>query len=248
MKKINVIFSLTTVLAIIFLPACGQSKANHQNKIIVNNPNEFYSTDDSSTTESKKYTVTFKDEDGKVLKKESVVEGMSATPPINATKEGYKVSKWDKPIDSITKDIVVTPVYEKISGPTVSVGNITAKAGDTVKVPVEIQNNPGINGVTLKIEFDSNLVLKKAKSGAALKELKYTEPGKYENPSTFLWDGMEENIKENGEVLILTFKISDEVKPGDKLGISLSCNEGDIYDKDLNNVHFDTVGGSITIK
>ena len=238
-RKGILIFAVILVIAL--LSSCWQSNNSNQQDITV-------ATTDTSTSFLKKHTVTFKDYNEKILKIECIDDGSSVTPPINAAKDGYKIVGWDKPLDNIKEDIIVTPIYEKISGPTILINNISAKAGDTVKISVMIQNNPGINGATIKILFDSNLILKKAKNGDALNSLKYTEPGEYENPSVFLWDGIDQNTKENGEMLVLTFKISDKAKSGDKLGVSVSYTEGSIYDKDLKNVDFDVVGGSITIE
>ena len=235
------IILFTVILVIALLSSCRQSNNSNKQDITV-------ATEDTSTSFLKKHTVTFKDYNEKILKIECIDDGSSVNPPINAAKDGYKIVGWDKPLDNIKEDIIVTPIYEKISGPTILINNISAKAGDTVKISVMIQNNPGINGATIKILFDSNLILKKAKNGDALNGLKYTEPGEYENPSVFLWDGIDQNIKENGEMLVLTFKISDKAKSGDKLGVSVSYTEGSIYDKDLKNVDFDVVGGSITIE
>ena len=236
------------------LASCGTEKKNTKPKTnSATDPTSITtetssSLTDTSSTQSKKHTVTFKDYDGRILKTESVEEGKAATPPDNASKEGFKIVKWDKPIDNINEDIVVTPIYEKISGPTISVGNITAKAGDTVKIPVILHNNPGINGATVVVSFDEALSLKKVKNGDALDDLNFTKPGELTNSCTFLWDGVDDNIKENGEMLVLSFKISDDVHSGEKLGITVSYNNGAIYDKDLNDVDFDVVGGSITIE
>lgn len=52
--------------------------------------------------------------------------------------------KWDKVFSNITSDLVVTAQYEKITAPTFIVDNVNAKAGDTVQVAVNLQNNPGI--------------------------------------------------------------------------------------------------------
>ena len=49
-------------------------------------------------------------------------------------------------------------------------------------------------------------------------------------------------------MLVLSFKISDDVQSGQKLGITVSYKNGEIYDKDLNDVDFDVVGGSVTIE
>lgn len=60
-----------------------------------------------------KYTVTFKDYDGTILKEEVVQEGNSATPPANPEREGYTFTGWDTKFDNIKEDIVVTAKYSK---------------------------------------------------------------------------------------------------------------------------------------
>ena len=60
-----------------------------------------------------KYTVTFKDYDGTVLKTQENVEGnTSATAPSNPTRDGYTFTSWDKSFDNITENLVVTAQYE----------------------------------------------------------------------------------------------------------------------------------------
>lgn len=252
-KFIKIIFA---VILLSILSGCGQTENNNleitDTSEITSENTGNVSSDNSegnvSTAPLNQHTVTFKDYDGTVLKTEYVYDGNSATPPINASKEGYKIVKWDKQFDDVKEDIIVTPVYEKISGSTISIDNVTAKSGETVQVSVKLQNNPGINGATIKVTFDSNLVLKKVKNGEALKELNFTKPGELSSPCSFLWDGMDKNITEDGEMLFLTFKISDNVKSGEKLGVSISYTDGAIYDKDLQNVDFNVVGGAITIE
>ena len=256
MNKRNFIKVFSVFMLFLFLSSCGQIASNDLNEVSnsemtsIENKESTSSenSENISTSSSKKHTVTFKDYDGKILKTETIEDGKSATPPDNASKEGYKIVKWNKSFDVVKEDMVITPVYEKISGPTISIGNVTAKKGDTVKVPIKIQNNPGISGASVTIAFDSTLTLKKVKNGDALDDLNFTKPGELVNPCSFLWDGIDENIKENGEMLILTFKISDKAKSGEKLGVTVSYSDGAIYDKDLNNVDFDAVGGSITIE
>ena len=59
-----------------------------------------------------KYTVTFYDENGNVLKEEQVKEGESANAPI-VNKEGYIFIGWDEDITSVTKDMEVMPIFEE---------------------------------------------------------------------------------------------------------------------------------------
>lgn len=57
--------------------------------------------------------VVFKGFDGVELKQDIVLDGSKATAPDAPVVEGYTFVKWDKDFDNVTKDIVVSAVYEK---------------------------------------------------------------------------------------------------------------------------------------
>ena len=59
----------------------------------------------------KKYTVIFKDYDGKVLKEEIVEEGKSATAPKNPTREGYTFTGWDHDYTVVNDNLVINAKY-----------------------------------------------------------------------------------------------------------------------------------------
>lgn len=134
---------------------------------------------------------------------------------------------------------------------TLTVGNATASAGDEVKLAISIKDNPGILGMTLKVNYITHaLTLIDSESGEALKDvLTFTKPGKYQNNCNFLWDGMEISQDQiaDGEVLILTFKVSDNAEPGD-YPILLSYEKDAIVDRNLNIIDLDIVDGSVTIE
>lgn len=60
------------------------------------------------------YTVNFYDYEGKVIKTEKVKKFSNATPPILLEKEGYVFIKWDHDFDSITDNLDIKPIYEKV--------------------------------------------------------------------------------------------------------------------------------------
>ncbi|MFQ6862458.1 MAG: Ig-like domain-containing protein [Beduini sp.] len=66
------------------------------------------------TPEGPIHEVTFVDMNGAVLKIESVKDGEKATAPAAPTIEGYTFIKWDTDFSKVTKDLVVTAVYEKL--------------------------------------------------------------------------------------------------------------------------------------
>lgn len=136
-------------------------------------------------------------------------------------------------------------------GGTLTVSNEKASAGDEVQVKVSVKDNPGILGMTLNVNYYTNiLTLIDAKSGDAVKDvLTFTKPGKYQNNCSFLWDGMElsnDQIKD-GDVLILTFKVSDDAEPGD-YPILLSYEKDAIVDNNLNIVELEIIDGGVTIE
>ncbi len=58
-----------------------------------------------------KYTVTFKDWNGKVLSTQSVAYGSGATAPADPTRTGYEFTGWDADFSNITGNITVTAQY-----------------------------------------------------------------------------------------------------------------------------------------
>jgi len=94
--------------------------------------------------DKEKFTVTFLDENGNVLKTEQVVSGKSATAPATPTREDTIFEKWDKSFTKVTENITVTAVYRKKNTYTVTfkdysgttLGTASVKEGDTAVAPV----------------------------------------------------------------------------------------------------------------
>lgn len=131
--------------------------------------------------------------------------------------------------------------------PVILVESIKAKPGSDVKVKVNVKNNPGIAGATLRISYDSGLTLTAAESGSTFSKLNFTAPGRFDNPSKFLWDSESGQINDDGTMLILTFKVTENVEANAKLSVNVSYYPGDIYNEKLDNVDFNTVGGNVNI-
>lgn len=58
------------------------------------------------------HTVSFIDHDGKVLKKETVGHGTSATPPVDPVAEGLIFLRWVGDYQNVTEDRVIKALYE----------------------------------------------------------------------------------------------------------------------------------------
>ncbi len=97
-----------------------------------------------STSEVVKYTVTFVNYDGTVLKEEVVESGKSATAPELEKRDGYKFKGWDKLFNDVKEDITVKAQYEEIDRAKIK-GSVTVEKG----------KDPDLSDVTLEI-FDED--------------------------------------------------------------------------------------------
>ncbi len=71
-----------------------------------------------------RYTVTFVDYDGTVLKTETVEHGGSATAPEAPEREGYAFVGWDTIFEEVKSDLIVTAVY---------IDNLVVPLGDLIE-------------------------------------------------------------------------------------------------------------------
>ena len=90
-----------------------------------------------------KYTVTFKDYDGKILKTQEVEFMSSVLAPSNPSREGYTFIGWDKTFDKITSDLVVTAKYKENAKPSTPVS--PTKPSETPEKPNTSDKNNSSN-------------------------------------------------------------------------------------------------------
>ena len=134
----------------------------------------------------------------------------------------------------------VTPEVETC----IKVGSITTRKGKEIVIPIRITNNVGLTGLQLNCDFDNVLTLTNVEVGNALSNLEFTTPGDLSsNNVTFLWDGMDADSS-NGEVLYLTFNVSDEAVIG-TYNITLTVNTA--CDQNLDDVNVVTKSGKVNI-
>lgn len=135
--------------------------------------------------------------------------------------------------------------------PTFKISDAAVSDDGTVKVGVSVSSNPGILGMSFSIAIeDDALVLVRAEKAAALPSLSMTAPGKLikSSPYTFLFDAVDINElgKADGCFLVLTFTVRENTAPG-KYRITLSYEDGNIIDNNMQPLDFQCIGGKVTV-
>ena len=193
------------------------------------------------------YTVTFKDWNSTVLKTETVESGKAATAPADPNREGYIFTGWDKSFDNVTGNLTVTALYEQNNMPTLTVGNVTAKAGDYIEIPVNITNNPGLLGMTFTMEYnDSVILIDWVDAGAdnVFRGLSLQEPAKYKDGCNLIWYGSSLRVVKDGEAMLICANIADDAPAGT---YTIKFGGTDIFDQEDNQVTLKYITGTITI-
>lgn len=144
-------------------------------------------------------------------------------------------------------ELLISAKASSLGGAALVVENKHGAPGNEIDVNVRIQENPGIAGATLNVQYDPKLTLVNASNGDAWGNLTFTAPAKFGNPSTFLWDSERGMTSADGTILKLKFQISEQASSGDQLAIKLSYVSGDIFDENMETVNLQIVNSCITI-
>ena len=130
----------------------------------------------------------------------------------------------------------------------ISVSKVEAGPGETVKVTVNISNNPGVTSVLLRIGYDESVfTLTNVKDGGILGSTFHSN--KYKNPYTLSWanDTAKTNIKSNGTAVTLTFKVAvNATVKKHPITVSYDIDNYEIINKDMKPVSFDLENGYIS--
>ncbi len=111
-----------------------------------------------------KYTVTFVDYDGTVLRTQSVEYGSPAVAPVPAERDGYIFTGWDKSYNIITKDITVTAQYRVKSQSVAStVGflkiDIISGTGFKISFNGSVARPQGVNYINSQVTYNSTVTI-----------------------------------------------------------------------------------------
>ena len=127
------------------------------------------------------------------------------------------------------------------------ISDVEASAGHTVRVTIDVQNNPGIIGALLTLAYDPALKLVKVEAGPAWNSLNFTKPSPLTNPCNFAWDGVNTADFSNGSIIILTFELPVNAAPGTVYQISASYLPSNMINANLEPMDIAIENGSITV-
>ena len=128
----------------------------------------------------------------------------------------------------------------------VTVATVKGRAGKSVDVIISLENNPGITGAILTINYDENFTLTNVQSGEALSSLTFADLAvPYLNPIRLSWDGLTDDTT-NGVLVTLTFSIPDGTEVGE-YPVTITYDSDDIYNEDFNDVPIKVIDGKISV-
>lgn len=122
---------------------------------------------------------------------------------------------------------------------------VNGNAGETVKMKLNINNNPGITALSVLVAYsDKDLELVNVES-AGLFDDGISTGVEGTNPIKISWYASDSGNKtDNGTLALLSFKIKANAKTSD---VKLSYNPEDVFDNTLDNKKFSVVNGKVYI-
>ena len=120
---------------------------------------------------------------------------------------------------------------------TITVGSASGKAGESVEIEIEVDDNPGIAMARLFVSYDADVLEIKDVEDGGIWGKQVHSNNLESNPYTLFWSNptTTENIVENGTLATLEFKIKSGTKAGD-YPITISYSNSDVIDKDMGRV------------
>lgn len=141
-------------------------------------------------------------------------------------------------------------IKESTETPKLIIDGGTTVAGNTVKITIKLENNPGIWSFAFSLPVDGEIFefVSADTSGSIFKQFGIC--GYDESTNEYKFNGynssLSSNIASDGKLVTLTLKVKEGVATGEyKLAAAL--NERDIVDIDQNLIKFASVEGTVTV-
>ena len=140
---------------------------------------------------------------------------------------------------------------EQKNTPLIQCDNVVTLAGSTVKIILNLKNNPGVVAMGIRISYDKSVLqLNKAQNGTVFPNSAFTQGNSVKSiPFVLLWeDGLsKKNYTKNGALAELYFTVVDVPTKSNAI-IEVTCDNGSCFNVNLENICFDFAKADITIK
>lgn len=141
---------------------------------------------------------------------------------------------------------VVNVLAEELTKPTLQVENVSAMPGSTVKVKIDLKNNPGLASLKFNVNYDDVLTLTNVEFNSEFGTY-VTAPTPYKNPQTISMISPLANVSVSGNFCTLTFTVSKEAEDNYDANVSISYDPDDVFNADYDGVDISVIGGSVRV-
>lgn len=199
-----------------------------------------YEIGESLNTSGLTLKLTYSDGSTKIVSNGFTTSGFSSTTAgtknITVTYEGEETS-FTVTVNAKSSDLQVTIESKK------------ACAGKTVLVNVSLQNNPGIWGMDLIVNYDkTKLTLISVTNGTVFTDAEWTKGNLSGEKYILSYEaGGLENITKNGVIATLEFAVNENAQTDDFYEVSVSYKSGDIINVGFEEINPTIVSGGIRV-
>lgn len=127
--------------------------------------------------------------------------------------------------------------------------NLECNAGETVDVPVLIENNPGISGFTIYMTYDDSVFTPVCVNGDDLSGYGMLDDNigySSDNTVQVSWSGTE-NYYDDCELFYITFEVSDGLDVRGNYEFTVDYEQADTFDENMNEVVLECEGAFVTV-
>ena len=104
-----------------------------------------------------RYTVSFENEIGELIDRQTVIHGMPAALPAIPVRNGYVFQKWSSDVSSVMDDMVVTPLFVENTAPNIfEIVGAEGSVGDEITVYVCLRGTVALCGFDMRLLFDTD--------------------------------------------------------------------------------------------
>ncbi len=126
----------------------------------------------------------------------------------------------------------------------ITVTSPSVKVGETGRITVNMNSNPGIVSWKLALGYDASAIQITGFSGGVFSNVSYNSLSS--NPLSFSWYTSGSNNASRGTIATISFKVRETAAPG-SYRLTLTGNASDFYNKNRAKVKFSISSGSVTV-